>query len=489
MAEPSQPTQNQQGLPPITLPTRLAGKARTTSKASFDKGQTLRRDNRIDPNVSIQTLRTGQTASAQMRSLAEVDGLVSAVNVNMVATAMSGFRIEAFQSWTNEFSHEGLRAAETVLSGLDTLWNYTSGFQDKPTLDQLIETGLIEVMLTGGVGAELVLDSSRIPQRVIMFPYDSIVWKADGKGGRTPWQKNTQGEDIELNYPTVFIAESFKSADRMYALPMTHSGLQRLIHYSSFIEDMQRVLRKNGQPRTLVKLDYQRVMSAAPANVVGDSQKVAAYLDAVRTDMESLLSSLEPEDALVYYDVAEVTSAETTGEKRDYKELLSELSGLAASALKSNPSALGLRMGGSQNIASTESMLSMKLARLIQVPVETVLSRALTLAVRLYGVDAYIKLKMNPIDLRPKAELEAHEAIRQNRVLELLSYGRITDDEAQVMLNLGSLPESSELLSGTRFLSSKTPDSTPVAATNARNQSIAPQGSRNAGGKDNEQRV
>lgn len=477
------------GLPPITLPTRLAGKARSVNKTSgFDRGQTLRSDARVDPNISIQTLRSGTSAAKQMRSLSEVDGLVSAVNVNFVATAMSGWRVEAYQSWTNEFSREGLLAAETIISGLDTLWNYTQGYQDKPSLEQIAETGLLEVLLTGGVAAELILDSSRIPQEIVLFPYDSIIWKSTGKRARYPAQRDPAGQEIDLNYPTIFIAEGFKSADRMYALPITHSGLQRLIHYSSFVEDMQRVLRKNGQPRTLVKLDYQKVVSSAPPETIGDPALLAAYLDQVRTDLESLLSSLEPEDALVYFDVCEVASADTSGEKRDYKELLSELSGLAASALKSNPSALGLRMGGSQNIASTESMLSMKLARLIQIPVETVLSRALTLAVRLYGIDAYVRVRFNDIDLRPQAELEAHKAIRQNRVLELLSLGRITDDEAQVMLGLGSLPESAEDLSGTKFMSASKPDATPVSGTNARNQSIAPDGPSNAGGKDNKQR-
>jgi hypothetical protein len=118
-----------------------------------------------------------------------------------------------------------------------------------------------------------------------------------------------------------------------------------------------------------------------------------------------------------------------------------------------------------------------------------VLSRALTLAVRLYGIDAYIKLDFEEIDLRPKAELEAHYAMRQNRVLELLSLGRITDDEAQQILGLGSLPDGAETLTGTGFYSNKTPDTMPVSGTNARNASIAPAGPDSSGGRDNTQRA
>lgn len=476
--------------PTIVLPTQLAGKARAAGiSQGTAKGDSLRRDDRIDPNVSIQSLRSGESAAAQMRSLSEVDGLVSAVNLNFVATALSGWRIEAYETWTNETSKAGILAAETIVSGIDTLWNYTEGFQDKPAMEQLVETALMEVILTGAVAGELVLDAARIPLQLLLFPYDSITWKSNGKGGRYPVQKDAKGNLVELNYPTVWVAESFKSADRVYTLPFTHSGVSQLIRYSSFIEDMQRVLRKSGQPRLLAKLDYAKVVSSAPSEVVSDQAKLSAYLDVVRGDMQRLLSGLEPEDALVFYDVAEMDSISSTGEKGDYTSLLQELSGLAASALKSNPSALGLRLGGSQNIASTEAMLSMKLARLVQMPVETLMSRALTLAVRLYGVDAYVKFKFNAIDLRPSLELEAHKAIAQNRVLEMLSLGRITDDEAQIMLGLGSLPSAAEELSGSRFYSTKSADTTPVSSTNALNTSVAPSGATNTGGKDNKKKV
>lgn len=475
--------------PTLTLPNRIAGAARSkTPLSGFARGETLRRDDRIDPNQSIQTLRFGQNASATMRSLSEVDGLVSAVNVNYIATATTDYQINAYTTWTNEFSREGLLAAETIISGMDTLWNYTKGYQDKRSITTTSQTAMLEVMLTGGVAGELVLDQNKFPSHVALFPYDSIIWKSDGKGGRYPAQ-TTSGEEIELNYPNVFVSEMLKSADRLYALPMTHSGVKQLIQYTGFLEDMQRVLRRNGQPRVLAKLDYEKVLNSAPPTIRNDPQKLSTYLDQVRSDVEILLSSVEPEDAIVFYDVAEIESMSSDGEKRDYKELLSELSGLSASALKSNPSALGLRVaGGSQNIASTEAMLSMKIARLIQLPVEELFSRALTLAVRLYGIDCYIKFKFREIDLRPKAELEAHLAIRQNRVLELLSLGRITDDEAQTMLDLTSLPETAEDLSGTGFYGAKAPDTVPASGTNSRNNQISPDGPNSSGGKDNEER-
>ena len=476
----------------IQLPSRLAGKARTASPFyGAASGANLPRDDRFNPNQSVQSLRGSGKAAEQLRAWFEADGTVSTAVSQFVAMANTPLKFKAFTTGTNTYSREGLLALETVLSGLDTLWNYTAGFQDKKTIDLIKETLLLEVILTAGCAIELVLDTNKLPQNIVVIPYETIDWKSDGKGGKYPAQKAVNGDIIELKYPNIFIAESFKQANRRYALPLMVSGLKRLISYESFIESMERVLRQSGQPRLLVKLDYEKVRASAPPEVAMDPAKLETYLNGVRASMEGILADLNPEDALVFYDLAEVDSVETSGEKKDYQELLNELSGLAASALKTNPSALGLRMvgSGSQNVASTEALMSTKLAASFRKPVEAVLSRALTLAVRMYGVDVYIKAEFEDIELRPKSELEAHMSMRQQRVLELLSLGRITDDEAQAMMGLGSLPETSEELSGTRFLESKPLDTMPASGGNALNRSLQPEGATSGGGKDNAKRV
>lgn len=477
------------GTPAVVLPSRIGGKARSlTPNSPFDKGANVRKQTQAKVNTSISDVRNIRESSALVRELVESNGLVSTAVTNMLALSACNWKVTAYQTWTQEFSREGLLAAETIISALDTNWDYSKGYMDRRGVTLQTATALFEVLQTGGVGAELVLDKLKVPKNIVLFPYDSIIWKSNGEGGRYPAQRIVGAQEVELNFPTVFVSEAILSTDKSYARPMMAAGAQRLFQYEGYIEDMWRVVRKAGEPRIVVKLDYEKVSASASAEVRSDPKKLAAYLDTVRNDMQSLLSGLEPEEALVFYDLAEVDTVAASGEKKDFKELLSELSGLAASALQSNPSMLGMRLGGSQNVASTESMLSTKVARLIQVPVEEVFSRALTLAVRLYGVDAYVKFEFSPINLRPEEELEAHKAMRHNRVLELLSLGRITDDEAQVMLDLGSLPNGAEQLSGTMFYNSKAPDTAPASGTNARNQAIAPQGTSSAGGKDKEQR-
>ena len=136
------------------------------------------------------------------------------------------------------------------------------------------------------------------------------------------------------------------------------------------------------------------------------------------------------------------------------------LQGIANSKLatgtKSMPTILG-HGSASANIASAEALLYMKTADgLIRKKLNELYSRIFTLAVRLYGVDCYVEFAYEDIDLRPKNEVEAFRAMKQSRILEQLSLGFISDEEASIMLT-GKLPAAgAPKLSGTMFRNATT---------------------------------
>ena len=476
------------GLPPIVLPSRLGGAARVRTPASqVQSGSALTKDAINRANTPIANYRQTRSAPDLMRILAAGNALASTAGLNLVALADTGVQLKAYNSLSQEFSREGLLAAELIVSGINTSSDYSKGYADKKSLPCLIESLLREVSLTGGCGVELVLDKHRIPDRLEIFDYSEVNWISNGRGGKYPQQKPKTGEAVDLNYPTVFIGTSFQSAAEKYATPFMASGAQSLFQLESFLEDSWRVIRMAGEPRLTASLDYEQLVRSAPADIQNDPVKLATFLEDARSQIETLLSGLEPAEAVVNYNQVTLGKIDSSGEKRDFSDLMQVYTGMAASALKSNASLLGLRAGGSQNVASVESLLSTKVARRLQLPVEEVLSRALTLAVRLYGVDAYVSVEFRSIELRPETELESFRAMRQARVLELLSIGRITDDEAQVELGLGSIPEAAEELAGTGFYNRKEITPTP-AGFGAIGQNVGQPGNTSAGGKDQDQR-
>ena len=74
--------------------------------------------------------------------------------------------------------------------------------------------------------------------------------------------------------------------------------------------------------------------------------------------------------------------------------------------------------------------------------------------VRLLGYDVFVEFSFARPDLRADSELEAFRSMKQSRVLDLLSLGLITDDEAALQLTGKLPPASAPKLSGTMFRSS-----------------------------------
>ena len=184
-----------------------------------------------------------------------------------------------------------------------------------------------------------------------------------------------------------------------------------------------------------------------------DQDVAAKEMNSLISQIESRVNSLKPEDALVYFDSLgfSVKDAAPPNVANEYETLKDIGNARVATGAKTLPAILGHGVASS-NIASTETMLFVKNAvGIITTKLDELFSRALTLAVRLYGIDCVVEFRFDDVNLRPELELEAFKETRQRRTLELLSLGFYSDDEAAVMLTGHLPPEQFKPLSGTNF--------------------------------------
>jgi hypothetical protein len=239
-----------------------------------------------------------------------------------------------------------------------------------------------------------------------------------------------------------------------------------------------------------VALKLEEVMKLLPVDVRADPKKLQAALEEYRTQVERTLADLNPESALVFFDTVDADYLNSEiGARSDYTPLVDISDGVSSTALRTPASVLGKRMSaGSQNVASTESLLFIQTASSLQRPVEVVLSRAMTLAVRLCGFDGYVKARFSPVNLRPEEELEAFRQMRQARVLELLSLGFLTDQEAAEQLGTGMRAPGAPPLSGTMFYGGNETQEPPSPNSDPAKRALTGNAPRAAGGRDNTQR-
>lgn len=466
----------------VVLPTRnLAGKARAARPGSdLGKGDSIR--NTLNQYVAkaITEIRGRTDINDIIRTLMREDGLFSSAANSMVALAAnSGFRIGGYNA-AGAMDMSVMAMAYSVIDRFSTLHDYSTGFNDKPGLQSLLSTLQVDVIGTGGCGLELVLDATFAPERLVPIGYSTMEWEADGKGGRYPTQDS--GE-IVLNIPTVFIAEHNRNADEAYAVSLLRPGLPHTINFNEFLEDTNRAVNRTGHSRLVATLISEKVWASAPDEVKNNPAKRNEFFNTVRVQVEEALKGLEPEDALVAYDSVAYDVKDTGGSKADYSTLLATMGNLLGAALKTPASVSGLRAGGGQGLSNAETLIYLKVVAATRPPVEEVMSRALTLAVRLMGVEGHVYFEFMPVNLRPEEELEAYKGTKQKRVLELLSHGLIND--AQACYELGMRPQGVfEELTGTKFYGKGAASTDEAERESSTGRALNPDTPAKSGGDD-----
>lgn len=439
------------------LPRRLVEGVQTvTPTRGKDAGADLTDSRLYLYNKSIRDLRTNiLTVPEAVRVLARIHGDVSAAVGAMVRLANTRLSFRAYDT-RHQIDNQGAALVRSIVARINNPTDYTLGYDDRQALSGVTETLLREIPLSGACAAELVLDEARLPSRILPVPPRSLKFKAGsaklGKARKVVPVQAASGEDVSLDVATFFYAALDQDPEAVHPHSLLEPAINSSIFHSEVLEDIRRVVRRSGHSRLVVKMLTEKLIAAAPPDVKADPQTLVAWMEQIRTSVKDELEKVDPETALVFFDTldADYLNSEI-GQKADYRPLIETIDGLQATALRTPPSVIGKRMGGSQNVSSTESLLFIKTAAGLQPPVQTVLSRAMTLAARLFGFDGYVMCEFAPIDLRPDIELEAFQIMKQQRVLELLSLGFYTDQEAAEILGTGARAPGAPELSGTRF--------------------------------------
>lgn len=440
----------------VTLPRTLvtAARARARPSDSGSAGEQIRQSPAYNlMNTATRTYREASEIVALLRHLARAEGPFSSAVHTMVEIASTRYKVFAYNDEDQRLSTEGTLAAMSVLAGIDTPTDY-SGMTQKKSMDETLKEMLRESLLTGAVCAELVLNKSRLPEKIQLVGAETLEWVEDGSGGAVPQQTiSGQRDPVDLNIPTFFVSRLNPDPGTVSPRSMMEACVKMLVYFGEFMDEIRRSVRQAGHNRMTVALSTEKIAATAPTDVRNDPVKLAAYFEQIRGAVESTLSNIEPEQALVFFDSAEPDVLQSgTGSKIDYTPLLNVISGQYATAMKTPPSVLGLRLeGGSQQMGSVETLIYMKTAKALHTPVETVMSRVLTLACRLLGHPVTVWFRLDPLDLRPERELEAFLTMRESRLLDRLSLGLISDDEFAIETDCFPRPEGAELLSGTMF--------------------------------------
>ncbi len=443
----------------------------STSKDSFLPTEDLKL-----ASTDITSLRYGTTTPAVLRKLAKASPDLSAAIFSALRLALSSPYLALARNLDGTLNPEGTTLVQQLCRRFDLLGSGTGGYNHYPSIRAAGESLGKELMLLGSCAMELVLGQSRLPDAMQLVSVQNLRFKYNGKR-KVPYQV-VGGDEFSLDFPSFF----YVVLDQDLLTPASDSpvqaAIQPILAQQTFMNDLRRVAQRAVHPRVKVKIIEEMWRKTLPLETLNDPDKLASAAENLISTVRSQVDSLSPEDAVIFFDCLsiEYLTAGSTTVSDEWKALSDIINGKISSGAKSAPVILGLASVGSSNIASTQTMLFVKTVESgIILKLNEIFSRMLTLAIRLYGVDAVVEFKFNSVDLRPESELEAFKVMRQSRILELLSLGLMSDEEASLELT-GTLPlVGGPPLSGTFFKSSEPASAvdTPESNTSAMNQDLS----------------
>lgn len=443
-------------------------------------------------NADFSQLRSAGKILPAIRTLARVHGDTSGAVAAKLRLSETPLKLRVYDV-NHQLSPDGSNLLRSILVRMNTSSDYSVGYNNSQSLDLVAQSLLRSTDLTGGAALELVLDKTRLPLRLQPVSVETLQFKTstvnEGSGFKViPFQRAKSGVMIELDVPTFFYASLDQETETYYPHSPIEPAINSAVFHEETVNDIRRVVKRSGHSRLIVTLLTEQLMKSCPIDIRADSTLLAQWVEDTRAQVQREVENLNPESALVLFDSIQANYLNSEiGASADYTGLMNTIDGILATALKTPASILGKQIGGSQNTASTESLLFIKTAEGLHKPVEQVLTRALTLALRLFGFEGYVQVTFESCNLRPEDELEAFKTMKQARILEQLSYGFISDDEAAELLGTGPRAPGAPALSGTMFLQNKAITPPNPNADPAR-RALTTDTPKNAGGKDNKQR-
>lgn len=447
----------------------------------------LRREDRQLANTDILNFRTGTDTRLVLANLIRANpDLSAAANAYLRVALTVDYKCWAVDMPTGEVNRDATLLAHQYLRRWDLVPNYVEdGFSQTSSVRSLAESLGMEMLQNGAMASELVLDKTRMPSKVAPIAVTQMKFYQDDKGLR-PVQ-SIGGTEIDLDFPTIFYTSIDQPLLSAYANSPFEAAIQPVLTDTDYLNDLRRILKRVIHRRLTAIIDSEKAQKMIPPDRMNQPGGAAAWYNELRESIAGVINGLNPEDALVSYDLVEYAYIEGgTGDVPDVISVIQELiNGKLSSGSKTLPSVLG-HGSGSQNIASSETLLFMKTSDgVIRKKLNEHFSKILTLACRLAGLDVAIFFEYEEIELRPASELEAFYTMRQQRVLELLSLGFLGDDEAAIQLTGKVTPQGFSSLSGSGFFTPQ-PGATSTASNAYSGTSSG--GGQSGGGAANQSR-
>lgn len=384
--------------------------------------------------LDLDTQSLGQMSPARLMELmSDLSPEISVGLWNFLRLCNPGWEARAYQPGSEEEDTAAQRALDDFLTRCTGPYDETTAVP----FDTIINLLYLGAFLRGAFFGELVLDENgRVPLNLATpDPYSARFARVNHPALGGVWQlgQYQQSQWVPLDRETIRYVPIDPLPGRPYGRALASPALFTALFLIGLLHDLKRVVMQQGYPRIDISVNFEMLADMAPPEAQPGTEEFENWVADVMAEIDSVYSTLQPDDAYVHSDTISVNrpvgtvSAESLG---SIDALITKLERMAARAMKQMPLLLGIDESTTDANANRQWEIQTAGIKSIQHLCETMLEGLLQLALEAQGVQAAVEFRF--------AELRAAEMLRdaqteQMRIANAMNkylYGWISHDEA-----------------------------------------------------------
>ena len=441
----------------VILPKKRGNGKGVSYTNTFDpnaQGGTVTAPDYRDHLTDIFTTRASDNSGDLLRNLFKTDPDVSAA-LSAYLTVADTEPVVVVRDALGVPSQDGHEVFQQLLMKLNTRFDYTKGFDSRRTLRATIENFRHMLLLRGSIGAEAIVDVDMSLLAIRNVDMRTIKWYEKTPGVYVPAQEptNDSNNEINLDIPTFFTANFRTDPTNIYTDSPWVSVINTVAARQQIVNDLYRIMQITGYPRIVVRVLEQVLNDNMPADIRMDEARRREWANARFNEIRTALSNPTANQSIITWDSYEfdMLNEKAPGMEMDISPMMDMLNAQNQAALKVMATVIGRGTQG-VNTSTVESRIFAMNADQLNRPIADLLSQIFTFGIRMMGFDGYVEYSFRPAELRPDLELEPQRVMKQTRLLQNLSLGKITDVEYSMeMFGRPPHPDEPEL-SGTNFM-------------------------------------
>ncbi len=244
------------------------------------------------------------------------------------------------------------------------------------------------------------------------------------------WQ---DGKFVRLDLPTVRYLPVDPFPGKPYGRSPVSPALFPTLFLIGLLHDLRRVIAQQGYPRIDVSVDLTELGETLPESVLSDPVRYKEWVDEIITEVQDVLSGLEPDDTYVHTSVVNVNGAvgtvnmEGLGAINGIVDLLERQ---AVRGIKSMPLMFGITDGVSEANANRQWEIFAAGVKAAQHLCESTLEGFMELTCRARGLQATAQWRFAELRSAELMRDAQTESIQITNNIKKLLYGWVSQEEA-----------------------------------------------------------